>query len=99
MTTWREEAAGEEEARKRTDVGREAVERREGGSTTEARDWVEKLRKDGSWRVEAEGRGGRGRKKGRSGGHGTRAEEESLEERNLTSPAVERACKNMELVG
>lgn len=99
MITWREEATGEEETRKRTDAGREAAERRGGGSAGEEKDWVEKLRKDGSWRVEAEGRGGRGRKEGTSGEHGTRREEESSGERSLTSPAAERGCKNIGLDG
>jgi len=88
---------GGEEVRKRTDAGREAVERRGGGSTSDAVE-VDKLRKDGSWRAEAEGRGGRGRKAGTSSEQGTRGEEESLEGR-LALPAVERVCKSMEPVG
>lgn len=96
MTTRREEGTGEEETRKRAEAGREAVERRGDGSARESRDWEEKLRKDGSWRVEAEGRGGRGRKEIMSGEEG---EDESFGESSLTSPAVEGVCKSMELVG
>jgi hypothetical protein len=88
-----QEATGEGETRKRADAGREAVERRGGGSAGDGKDWVEKLRKDGSWRVEGSGRGGRGRKMGEQG---TREEGESL---RLASPAVERVCKSMEPVG
>ena len=95
-TTGGEEETGEGETRKRTDAGREAVERRGGGSACDVKDWVEKLRKDGSWRVEPEGRGGRGRKMGEQG---TRKEEESLGGRRLASPAEKRVCKSMELVG
>lgn len=95
----REEGTGEGETRKRAEAGREVAERRGSGSARASRDWVERSRKDGRWRAEAEGRGGRGRKKGTSGEQGTFGGDGSFRERSLTSPVVEGACKSMELVG
>lgn len=84
---------GEGETRKRADEGSEVDERRGGGSASDAKDWEEKLRKEGSCRLEAEGRGGRGRNEGTSGAEG------SFGGSRIASPAVERECKSMELVG
>lgn len=88
MTTRREEGTGEEETRKRAEAGREVGEQGGSGSARESRDWEEKLRKDGNWRVEAEGRGGRGR----NGGMSTRGEDG---EQSLISPGVEGMCESM----